>query len=324
MSATGVVGALLLGALATADGSPADPLPAESVPASAANSADDQAIADLVELAARQFDQRQLTVAAETLLKAIALSPRPRLFYNLAQVFRADGNCAAARDGYREFLAKANANDPTRDKAQRWLKEMQACVERAAVHDTLNATSAGSKGAASLPLAAAQPASSPGSADPPAALPQPGRVGSGRPLLGLTGEHLDEVGPAPLSLVSRRQHRHPVQTTAVNEPVATPSRRPWPVRLVGWGLLGVGVSAELGALLFQLKAKSIETDLPNAPSKPSYDQRLREGERAARWALWSALVGGALGAGGAATLIISRDRAAPRPPVAMLGWLWPF
>ena len=287
MSATILMAGLALTALAGGDGVSAEPRPAEVSPAPAAETGNDQAVSALAALAARQFDEGLFPAAEETLQRAIALSPRPRLFYNLAQAYRAEGKCAAARDAYRGFLAKASADDPTRARAERRLKDMQECADRAAAS----------------PALVAPPPEPPIAAKPPAPAPAP-----------IT----PAVTESPATVV------RDVERLGGAGAGTGRSRR---VRLIGWGLIGAGVLAEVGALIFQLKASRIQADLDNRDPgvDPQAVPRLwAEGRHDARWALGSALAGAALGVAGGAALIINRDPGPKASYTAMLGWAAAF
>src|SRR5215831_11989717 len=71
----------------------------------------------LVAQAAHQYDLNQLPEALETLKRAYAASPRPSILFNMAQVQRAQGDCAAARASYARFLAETPPSDPNRERA---------------------------------------------------------------------------------------------------------------------------------------------------------------------------------------------------------------
>src|SRR5450631_4679002 len=86
----------------------------------------------LVEQAARAYDQNQLDEALRLLTRAFALSPRPSILYNQAQVLRAKDDCVAALDAYRRFIEATAPDDPDRDRALRRRDEMQACADQRA------------------------------------------------------------------------------------------------------------------------------------------------------------------------------------------------
>src|SRR5450631_2831937 len=95
--------------------------------------ADHEAAASaLVEQAARAYDQNQLDEALRLLTRAFALSPRPSILYNQAQVLRAKDDCVAALDAYRRFIEATAPDDPDRDRALRRRDEMQACADQRA------------------------------------------------------------------------------------------------------------------------------------------------------------------------------------------------
>ncbi len=84
----------------------------------------------LVEQAARAYDQNQLDEALRLLARAFALSPRPSILYNQAQVLRAKDDCVAALDAYRRFIEATAPNDPDRERALHRRDEMQACADQ--------------------------------------------------------------------------------------------------------------------------------------------------------------------------------------------------
>jgi tetratricopeptide (TPR) repeat protein len=86
----------------------------------------------LVEQAARAYDQNQLDEALRLLARAFALSPRPSILYNQAQVLRAKDDCVAALDAYRRFIEATAPDDPDRERALHRRDEMQACADQRA------------------------------------------------------------------------------------------------------------------------------------------------------------------------------------------------
>jgi tetratricopeptide (TPR) repeat protein len=102
-----------------------------TVQPSAEAAADHEAAATaLVEQAAQAYDQNQLDEALRLLARAFALSPRPSILYNQAQVLRAKDDCAAALDAYRRFIAATAPDDPDRERALHLRDEMQACADQ--------------------------------------------------------------------------------------------------------------------------------------------------------------------------------------------------
>src|SRR5580698_2503962 len=119
--------------------------------------ADHEAAASaLIEQAARAYDQNQLDEALRQLARAFALSPRPSILYNQAQVLRAKDDCAAALDAYQRFIAATASDDPDRERALHRRDEMQACADQRALP--------------TKPVALAAP---PPAADPPALVASP-------------------------------------------------------------------------------------------------------------------------------------------------------
>lgn len=89
-------------------------------------------VSALVEQAAQAYDQNQLDEALQLLARAFALSPRPSILYNRAQVLRAKDDCVAALDAYRRFIEATAPNDPDRERALHRRDEMQACADQRA------------------------------------------------------------------------------------------------------------------------------------------------------------------------------------------------
>ncbi len=83
-----------------------------------------------MERAAQQYDQGLLDDALATLEQAQRLSPDPAIVYNIAQIQRRRGDCAAALTAYNRYLETAAPTDAKRDRATRWVTEMKACVAR--------------------------------------------------------------------------------------------------------------------------------------------------------------------------------------------------
>jgi tetratricopeptide (TPR) repeat protein len=99
--------------------------------AQTAEAPDDEAAATaLVDQAAHAYDQNQFDEALQLLGRAYALSPRPSILYNQAQVLRAKDDCAGALDAYRRFIETTTPDDPNRERALRRRDEMQACADK--------------------------------------------------------------------------------------------------------------------------------------------------------------------------------------------------
>ncbi|HXJ23403.1 MAG TPA: hypothetical protein VMT03_24530 [Polyangia bacterium] len=105
--------------------------PARAQPA---GGGDEAAATELVEQAARAYDQNQLDEALQLLSRAYALSPRASILYNQAQVLRTKDDCAGALDAYRRFIDATAPDDPNRERALRWRDEMQTCADQRAPH----------------------------------------------------------------------------------------------------------------------------------------------------------------------------------------------
>lgn len=124
---------VLLTSWLVAKSTPAHAQPASDVQPAAEAAADHEAAATaLVEQAARAYDQNQLDEALRLLARAFALSPRPSILYNQAQVLRAKDDCVAALDAYRRFIAATAPDDPDRERALHRRDEMQACADQRA------------------------------------------------------------------------------------------------------------------------------------------------------------------------------------------------
>ncbi len=112
---------------------PAHAQPVTDVQPGAEPAADHEAAATgLVEQAARAYDQNQLDEALQLLARAFALSPRPSILYNQAQVLRAKDDCVAALDAYRRFIDATAPDDPDHARALHRRDEMQACADQRA------------------------------------------------------------------------------------------------------------------------------------------------------------------------------------------------
>jgi len=295
MIAALVVASLWLdaGALAT------DPDPASSPPASDASGTDgadrapptaESSVVPLVERAAQQYDQGLLDDALATLEQAQRLSPSPAIFYNIAQIQRRRGDCAAALTAYNRYLEKAGPTDPKRDRATRWAAEMQACVDRnVAAHAGPPTTD----GAPALPERAPIPkatgatatvtASNLGLTPPPVAPPVPG---------------VDLTASAP----GKANHRR--------------------ARIAGWSLVAAGGLCEVAAIVLQIEASQIQSELDNgAITDSNQSNRISQKSRGtsyAHWALGTAIAGGALVAGGTWVLIVNRQTDPGAPPTSVL------
>ena len=116
------------------------------------------AIDERIRQAAEAYDQGQFDRALELLEAAYADEPKPALLFNMAQVRRTRGDCAAARTAYRRFLDATTPDDPNRVRAERYEAEMAACAEQLTPARAIEAAPA-------LPV-------------PAPALPAPGRVAS--------------------------------------------------------------------------------------------------------------------------------------------------
>lgn len=272
-----------------------------SPPATGAEAAADR----LVEQAARAYDQNRLDEALGLLARAYALSERPSILYNQAQVWRAKDDCTAALDAYGRFIDATTPDDPNRARASRWRDEMQACVDRR-------------KAEAAAPSPAATPPASPAavtSAPPP---PAPLTVAPHPPA---------EDAPA-LTLTS------PVASSPPDESQA---HRRHTMRVAGWSLLGAGVVTAGVAAAFAWQAHQHQNELnqkidSHSPWTDGPRSLADEGQRDASWARWLGAAAAAAGAGGVALLIVSSPPAAvgvtsgtpPRATTALLGWSGTF
>jgi len=269
---------LALALLAQAAPDPAPPAP--------------EGVDTLVTQAARQYDQNQLPEALQTLKRAYAASPRPSILFNMAQVQRAQGDCAAAHASYARFLTETPATDPNRDRAERREAEMQACLDRLAA------------------TAQAAPPAAPKLAPPGAAPSSPG------PALAL------QTPPPPSGA--------DLHTTA--PPPSRPETHSARARMAGWALAGVGAMAAGTAafLAWRAAANSAQVEKEVQTKNKSYDDPtvkslIGDGERDARWARYLGL-GAALAGGAGITVLIVTRHAEPgqRQTAAVIGWSTDF
>ena len=262
--------------------------------------ADHEAAASaLIEQAARAYDQNQLDEALRLLARAFALSPRPSILYNQAQVLRTKDDCAAALDAYRRFIEATAPDDPDRERALHRRDEMQACADQRA-----------SRPKPPEPAAAAPPAQAP----PPQILPA-----------------LAPPAPAPAALV--------VGTPVPPEDRPVDHRRALRVAgwaAIGVGVVAAGVAAayawEAHHLQGELQGYLNSAPQQNALWPPAQQSEYLEGTRDASRAWWCVGAAALAGGGGGALLILSRPPATagavagtpPEPHGALIGWSGTF
>jgi tetratricopeptide (TPR) repeat protein len=267
----------------------------------AEGAADHEAAASaLVEQAARAYDQNQLDEALRLLGRAFALSLRPSILYNQAQVLRAKDDCVAALDAYRRFIEATAPDDPDRERALRRRDEMQACADQRAIRPK-----------PLEPPAAAPPVQATPTQPPPALVPP---------------------APAPAALVVS------APLPPENRPVD--HRRALRVAgwaALGVGVLASGVAVayawEAHHIQGELQAQ-LNTDLlqPNSTWTDHQQSQYLEGNRDASRAWWCVGAAALAGGGGGALLILSRPPAAAgavagtpsEPRGALIGWSGTF
>jgi tetratricopeptide (TPR) repeat protein len=246
----------------------------------------------LVEQAAQAYDQNQLDEALRLLARAFALSPRPSILYNQAQVLRAKDDCAAALDAYRRFIAATAPDDPDRERALHRRDEMQACANQRVPR----------------PNPPELPAPAPPALVPPAlfvSTPGPSDHQEDRPL-----NHRRVLRAAGWAAIG-------VGVVAAGVAAAYA----WEAHHIQGELQG-----ELNAALSH---KSVTWT--GAQQSQYLDQNL-EGSRDASRAWWCLGAAALAGGGGAALLILSRPAAATgavagtpsEPHVALIGWSGSF
>ncbi len=225
-----------------------------------------------------KFRQGDYDGALEAFRQSYALAPEPALLFDMAQAHRRKGECQAALDDYRRFLAAVDRQTASQAKVAGHIEKMEACVRDAAA----------TPDSRSDPLAAAL--------SPP---PAPAALAQTSP------------APPPIEL----QHQGPV--LSLSAPASDPSsgRR---LRIVGLTIGAVGVATLVAAVAASLRMASIEDRVSNAfqqggPSTPALDQLVSEG-RTYQTASQVLYAGGAaaLLTGGAIYYWGARQRARPR------------
>jgi len=251
--------------------------PATDAPPSAEAPADHEAAASaLVEQAAQAYDQNQLDEALQLLARAFALSPRPSILYNQAQVLRAKDDCVAALDAYRRFIAATAPDDPDRERALHRRDEMQACADQRA------------------------PRPKPVEPPPPAPPPQ------APPAL---------VPPAPAPPVLVVSNPVPLEDRPVNHRRALRAAG-WAALGVGVVAAGVAAAYAWeahhiqGELQDELQGQLNTALSQRSPWTETEQSQYMEGTRDASRAWWCVGAAALAGAGGGALLILSRPPAA--------------
>jgi hypothetical protein len=272
--------------------------PATGAEAGAEAAANHEAAASaLIEQAARAYDQNHLDEALQLLARAFALSPRPSILYNQAQVLRAKDDCVAALDAYRRFIQATAPDDPDRERALHRRDEMQACADQ--------------KASRPKPL---EPAAAP-PAQPPPALVQPAPAPAA---LLVTTPVPPEDRP-----VNHRRALRAAGWTAIGVGViaaGVAAAYAWEAHHLQGELQG-----ELNSAFSQKNAWT-------EAQQSQYLEWNRDGSRDASRAWWCVGAAALAGGGGGALLILSRPTAAAggvagtpsAPPVALLGWSGTF
>ncbi|MEP6655443.1 MAG: hypothetical protein ABJA82_18910 [Myxococcales bacterium] len=289
-------------------------------PALSATSADEDAANQLVEQAARAYDDGRLDDALSMLARAYDLSPRPAIIYNQAQVMRAKHDCAAALQAYGRFIAATLPGDPNRDRAARHQAEMQTCVDEKRPSGAASQAPAEGRADKSAPGGGVQP-------PPPApAAPTPAAPVSGAPPVRLTLDREPGV-QTPRKIAASMSEPVPPQEKSGARRLA---------RVSGWALLGVSVVSAGAAAVLAWKAaqlqseasQDLETLLNSKPPLWSRDSqsRIDEGVRDAHLARWCAAAAALSASGGATLLIMFRspsspgEAARPHDAAALAGW----
>ena len=269
------------------------------VPPGAEAAADHEAAASaLIEQAARAYDQNQLDEALRLLARAFALSPRPSILNNPAQVLRTKDDCVAALDAYRRFIEATAPDDPDRERALRRRDEMQACADQRASRP---------KPVEPAPVA-------PPTVAPPALVP---------PALAPPAEASPALVSTPVPPEDRPvNHRRALRVAG------------WAA--IGVGVVAAGAAAayawEAHHIQGELQAE-LNADLsPQNPMSWNYQSQYLEGTRDASRAWWCVGAAALAGGGGGALLILSRPPAAAgavagtpsEPHGALIGWSGTF
>jgi uncharacterized membrane protein len=236
-----------------------------------------------VERAAQQYDHGLLDDALATLEQAQRLSPDPSIVYNIAQIQRRRGDCAAALTAYNRYLETAAPTDPKRDRATRWATEMKACVARDATAHVV----APPVSSAPAPVATQKPTGAPvvtasalEAVPPPVVPPLPG---------------VDVTATAPTNVTHRR------------------------ARMAGWSLVAAGGLCEIAAIVLQIEALKIQSDLNRESNTDLHRQdQLNRGSSYAHWALGTTIAGAALAAGGTWLVVVNRQTDPVAPPTTVL------
>jgi tetratricopeptide (TPR) repeat protein len=276
-----------------AKSTPAHAQPATDVQPGGEAAADHEAAATaLVEQAAQAYDQNQLDEALRLLARAFALSPRPSILYNQAQVLRAKDDCVAALDAYRRFIEATAPDDPDRARALHRRDEMQACADQRAPRPK------------PLDLSAAPPPP----LVPPASAPPALVVTTSGP------SDQQEGRPANHRRALRAAGWASIGVGVIAAGVA--AAYAWEAHHIQGDLQG-----ELNTALAQKN-----------PTSNDVQSQYLEGNRDASRAWWFAGAAAVAGGGGAALLILSRPPAAAggvssapsEPHVALIGWSGTF
>jgi tetratricopeptide (TPR) repeat protein len=75
-----------------------------------------------------QFRRGDYRAALEVFKRSYELAPDPALLFDMAQAHRKLGQCAAALEDYRQFLAAVDQRTATQVKVAEHIEQMEACV----------------------------------------------------------------------------------------------------------------------------------------------------------------------------------------------------
>jgi tetratricopeptide (TPR) repeat protein len=201
--------------------------------------------------------------AAAEFREAYRLRDEPAILFNVAQSFRRAGNAREAYSYYSQFLERKPAASNRAD-VERFIEQMRRKVdaEEAAGRAGSPAGGAHPIGAEAAhegaPTASAIPAATLGTAAAPSASPTPsalpvaeGAVGPAAPSASKSPEVGQSASPAPSAAPAE----------ALSAPAAPKATRAKTLRYAGLATVGVGIGAEVLALIFHASAQSSANEL---------------------------------------------------------------
>lgn len=108
--------------------------PVHAQPEPSADSNDVEASSKaLYDAGSKAYEAHEYATAIDDFRKAYALLPEPLFLFDIAQSYRQIHDCDNARSFYRSYLRNA-PDAENKDKAQRFLDEMEQCVRDAQAH----------------------------------------------------------------------------------------------------------------------------------------------------------------------------------------------